>query len=125
MENSVFKKMRIKEGSSILCINAPNEFVDLVKNQETVEFIKSGKADIVFLFVSSLKEYDEKIKSTCSKLKETGVLWIAYPKSKGKIKYDINRDILFEHSKKDGIEPCSMVALDDTWALMRFKDIKE
>ncbi len=124
MENTIFKKMHIKEGSSLICINAPDEFLELIGNQETLEVKKTGKADYVFLFVSSLDEYDKKIKSALSKLNDTGILWISYPKSKGKITFDVNRDILYRHSSKDGIEPCSMVALNETWSLMRFREIK-
>ncbi|MEG1461647.1 hypothetical protein [Anaerorhabdus sp.] len=125
MENTIFKKMHIKEGSTLICINAPKEFIELINSQETLELKKTGLADYVFLFVSSLDEYDKKIKSALSKLSKTGILWISYPKSKGKIKYDVNRDILYGHSKKDGIEPCSMVALDESWSMMRFREIKE
>lgn len=125
MENTIFKKMHLKDDASMICMNAPQEFFELVTDHSSIKLIKTGKADYVILFVSSLQEYDAKIKSALSKLNSTGILWINYPKSKGKVKYDVNRDILYHHSMKDGIEPCAMVALNDNWSMMRFREIKE
>ncbi len=55
--------------------------------------------------------------------------WLAYPKKSAKVKPDINRDSLVTlFLQTYGWQGVAMVALDDTWAVMRFRpteDVKE
>jgi hypothetical protein len=46
--------------------------------------------------------------------------WIAYPKA-GRLKPDLNRDILWELLDGKGVRPVRQVALDDTWSALRFR----
>ena len=46
--------------------------------------------------------------------------WIAYPKA-GKLDSDLNRDILWRHLLKKGVQAVRQVALDNVWSAMRFR----
>ena len=121
MESTVFKKMRLKEGTSGVCFYAPKEFLDMIKEQTFIDFEAREKYDYVHLFITSKEEYRHRIKDALSVLSDNGVLWISYAKSKQSKKYDINRDSLYELAKKDGIIACGNVALNEEWTAMRFK----
>ncbi|GFZ31528.1 hypothetical protein CSC2_20540 [Clostridium zeae] len=123
MESTVYKKMRLKEGTTGIYLYAPEEYITMAISQEVVDFSKKDKYGFVHLFVNSKRDYYDRIEEAIGNLSEVGVLWISYPKSDRKNKYDINRDILFATTPEHGFIACSSVALNETWAAMRFKRI--
>jgi hypothetical protein len=48
-------------------------------------------------------------------------VWIAYPKGASKIKTDVNRDSLWQTLEPLGWAGVRLMALDETWSVMRFK----
>lgn len=123
MENTVFKKMRLKEGTSGVYLYAPEEYIEMTKEQNLVDFSEREKYSLVHLFITSKQEYLDRIDEALSLLDESGILWISYPKSDRKTKYDVNRDVLFEITQENGYIACSSVALDEKWSAMRFKKL--
>ncbi|WP_224246101.1 hypothetical protein [Hyalangium gracile] len=45
---------------------------------------------------------------------------MAYPKA-GQLGTDLNRDVLWKHLLKEGIQGVRQVALDPVWSAMRFR----
>lgn len=123
MDSTVFKKMKLKPGTSGIYLYAPREYIEMANNQEFIDFSANKTYDFVHLFVESRQEYSERIGKAIELLSETGMLWISYPKSSGKNKYDINRDVLFTLLPEQGFTACASAALDDKWSAMRFKRI--
>ncbi|QAA33840.1 hypothetical protein [Clostridium manihotivorum] len=123
MESTVYKKMRLKEGTSGVYLYAPEAYIDMAAEQDFVNFSEKDKYGFVHLFISSKKDYEDRIDEAISKLEDGGALWISYPKSDRKNKYDVNRDILFALTPEKDYIACSSVALDEIWAAMRFKKI--
>lgn len=121
MESTVFKKMRLKPGTSGIYLYAPEDYVSMTEKQDFIDFSKRENYEFVHLFITSKKDYDERIHDALLKLSDKGTLWISYPKSDRKNRYDINRDILFGITQEQGIIACSNVALDDRWSALRFK----
>lgn len=121
MESTVYKKMRLKEGTTGIYLYAPEEYIAMTKKQRIVDFREQEKYGFVHLFVTSKQEYRDRINEAISLLGENGVLWISYPKSDRKNKYDINRDVLFAATQEVGYIACSSAALDEKWSAMRFK----
>lgn len=120
MDINVFKKMRVKQGISGKVFYAPEAYLDLIKQQDVIDF-NGENPTFLHLFVTSKKEYDERIQEILPLLKETSRLWISYKKSTNKIKYDINRDSFFDLGLRDGIFPFANVALDEEWSCIGFK----
>jgi hypothetical protein len=58
-------------------------------------------------------------------VKTGGLLWFAYPKKSSKIKTDIHRDSGWEALKEAGWDGIKLIALDDTWSVMRFRPIED
>lgn len=123
MESTVYKKMRLKEGTFGVYLYAPAEYIAMAENQNIIDFSNRDKYQFVHLFIESKKDYYERINEALSKLAEDSVLWISYSKSDKKNKYDINRDSLFALTPENGIIACSSVALDEKWSAMRFKNL--
>ena len=49
--------------------------------------------------------------------------WVAYPKA-GQLGTDLNRDSLAERLRKEGIQPVTQIAIDETWSALRFRPAK-
>ena len=123
MESTIYKKMRLKEGTTGTYLYAPAEYIAMAEEQNIIDFSKREKYQFVHLFIESKKDYYDRINEVVSQLTEGGALWISYPKSDKNNKYDVNRDILFNLTPEQGIIACSSVALDDKWSAMRFKSL--
>jgi hypothetical protein len=52
--------------------------------------------------------------------REDRIAWAAYPKA-GQLETDLNRDVLYKHLMKQGIEAVRQIALDPVWSAMRFR----
>lgn len=118
MDNSIFKKLRVKPEYTAYIINPPIDY----PFDDTIYFNANKEADFVHLFISSKQEFEDYINEVLGKRKSKGLFWISYPKESNKQKYDINRDILWDIAIPKGIHPVSQVVLDDTWSAVRFVD---
>lgn len=115
--------MKLKQGTTGVCLYAPEEYINMTKAQDFVDFSRQERYDFVHLFIKSKKDYYDRIHEALQKLSETGTLWISYPKSNKNSRYDVNRDIIFQLTPEHGIIACSNVALDDKWSALRFKKV--
>jgi len=121
MDNSIFKKLKAKPSMTAALLYAPPEYPD----RKDFSDVKNGKDDFVHLFVTSRAELDERFIEAAEAVTNDGLLWVSYPKSKGKLKYDINRDSLWEMVIPKGWHPVSQVSLDDEWSAVRLKPNEE
>jgi hypothetical protein len=120
------KKLFIRENYTVLLVNAPDGYRDLLTDlPKGVEIVSSSSepVDFVHLFVRDRAELEAHLESTNSLVKKGGLLWVSYPKGTSKIKTDINRDSIWAYSKTLGIRPVTQISIDDTWSAMRFKPI--
>lgn len=115
---SLAKKLNLKDGMSLRVFGKPKD-VDF----DDVKLTSSAKADGVLVFVRKLAELDERCEPLVSAAKADRLAWAAYPKA-GQLDTDLNRDKLWEHLSKSGIEGVRLVALDSTWSVMRFRPAK-
>jgi len=117
MDNTIFKKLKAKPGMTAALLYAPLEY----PIYEGFSDVKEGKDDFVHLFVTSRAEFEERFTDAADAVADGGLLWVSYPKSKGKLKYDINRDSLWGLAIPKGWHPVSQVSLDEQWSAMWFK----
>jgi hypothetical protein len=117
MDASMFEKMRVKFPCAVTVLYAPPDYPPLM------ELNVSGKeqADLVHLFVESHEQFTERFPQAAEACKKDGALWISYPRSKGKITYDINRDSLWSLLLAEGFHPVSQISLDGKWSAVRAK----
>jgi hypothetical protein len=122
---SLVKKLFIKPGMKIGIINAPEgyreQLDELPPGAEVVESPAPASLDQLHLFVRSIAELNEQLPAALPLIKYDAHLWIAYPKKSSKIKTDISRDVGWDAVRQAGLEGVSLISLDETWSMMRFR----
>ena len=117
MDLAIFKKLKAKSGFAAAAFFAP---MDYPKDPE-MSWDKDCQADFVHLFVESQEQFKERFAQAVKAHKSGGLFWISYPKSKGKQKFDINRDSLWGLLLQHGFHPVAQVSLNDDWSAVRVK----
>jgi len=108
-------KLNLKPGMKICVLAKPPEVA--LKGVPTTA---AASSEAVLVFVKRLAEVDAKCGPAVAAAKEDGLAWIAYPKA-GQLGTDLNRDVLWRHLLKQGIQGIRLVALDGRWSAMRFR----
>ena len=93
------KKLGIKEGSRLLLVGAPDEYLALLEPlPEGVQFDTqlSEATDIVQIFSVQRAELQQLLSSYRAKLKPTGMIWVSWPKKSAKVPTDITEDTIRE-----------------------------
>jgi hypothetical protein len=124
MPSSIQQKLQLKAGQAVAIINSPAGYLDklraeLKENVLSTESMENAQS--VILFVNNLAEVKALAPGVLKAAKEDCLLWIAYPKGTSKVKTDVHRDILWEELKGTGWRPVRLIAMDDTWSVMRFR----
>ena len=115
---SLARKLNLKPGMKLRVLGKPAA-VDL----DDVATSNSGDA-AVLVFVKKAAEVDQKARPAIDAAKEDRISWIAYPKA-GQLGTDLNRDILWQHVAKNGIEGVRQIAIDEVWSAMRFRPARK
>jgi hypothetical protein len=121
MDQNIFKKMRLKPQMTGRYFFAPEAYVKLATSQDYIDFGQHDHPDFIHLFVTSKREFDERIASFLSYAGPQTKIWISYLKSTPKHKYDINRDAFFIFAEDHDLIPNANVALDEAWSCVGFK----
>ena len=118
MPLSTAQKLKIKEGYSILTINAP---ADLKKNLGDLPFTvsisdKAKNFDQIHWFVKDKATMEKDLKKVLPLVKDDVVCWIYYPKGSSKIQTDLTRDKGWDELLKNDLQWLSLISFDDTWS---------
>jgi hypothetical protein len=124
--NPLLKKMNFKEHKKMVVLNAPEEFLEQMKDFEnylkTEEKLKNEKNTFVLSFVKEQTQIDELAPKIDASLEGDALFWWAYPKGSSKRhKCDFNRDNGWQIMGKLGYEPVRMIAIDEDWSALRFR----
>jgi len=127
MENTTLgKKLQIKEGDSLLVLNASEHLMELLIMQHhrisiTAHHEIGTKFDWAIAYTYNKRDIDHYASIMVESIKENGVLWLAYPKQSSGIKTDINRDKGWDVIQQLGWRPVSQISLDKVWSALRFR----
>ncbi len=128
--HDLFKKLNYKGQKRIAVINAEEDFIrDAVKELRKViidiEIDQRCPYEFMILFVRSIAEVDQLAPVALHNLTADGILWYCYPrKTSKKYSSDLERDHGWEALNEVGFHGIRMVAIDDNWSAMRFRNIK-
>jgi hypothetical protein len=123
-EKTIAQKLLIKEGRTVLLVNAPRGYQDMLGALPTgAKILKppAKRADVIQLFVANRAELEARLPKVKEALMPGGLLWVSYYKGTAKTKTDINRDTLHAYARTVGLEGVALVSIDDDWSAMRFK----
>ncbi len=128
--NPVFAKLNYKAQSEIAVINAPDAFLPIVDEMRSLVTIVTNPYEIqsitfAIAFVKTQQEVDTLSQFLAEKLKNDGILWLAYPKGSSKNHTcDFNRDTGWATLGKLGFEGVRQVAIDEDWSALRFRRVE-
>ncbi len=127
------QKLLIKPGMSLLVINPPADFTQLLGGlpqdvrtySQPDQLISSGTpADMALAFTKNRQELEEQLSDLKAALSPAGILWIAYHKGTSKTKTDINRDSINAYAQTIGLQGVAMISIDEDWSALRLKRIR-
>jgi hypothetical protein len=121
MENKLANKLKLRQEEKNLLLQAPETFVDTVREIPFHASVEGEDYDYVQLFVQSQEEVNKYAPEALKAVKEDGKLWFCYPKKSSGIKTDIHRDKGWESVQAAGYGGVAAVSIDDTWSALRFR----
>jgi hypothetical protein len=83
-----------------------------------------ANADVVLLFAADRAGLDAKLPGVVKKMRDTAILWVAYPKLSSRIAADLSRDVIHALAPKYGLDTVSQIAIDADWSALRLKRVK-
>ncbi len=118
---SVAAKARVRPGTTVAVLNAVRGVVESLGLPKDVAFVAPGKAELVFLFVSSRAELESRMPRAVAALAPTAALWVFFRKGAKAAKLDMNRDDVWAAAEKLGMRPLGLVSVDETWSAFRLR----
>jgi len=118
------KKLGIKEAASVLLVNPPEGFLEMLGPLPANAKIVSGrgreKLDVVLLFVLSQKKLKQEFARLAARLKPAGGLWVCWPKKASGVETDLTENVIREVGLVAGLVDNKVCAVDETWSGLRF-----
>jgi len=121
------QKLKIKEGSSILAINAPADYqLSLGPLPAGVRTIEAGKTfDQVHWFVKDRSSLEKRLEKIFSLVRGAVICWIFYPKGTSGMQTDLNRDNLYQTLLQYNLQFLTLVSFNDTWSAFGLREQTE
>ncbi|HSW97894.1 MAG TPA: hypothetical protein VLF89_08770 [Candidatus Saccharimonadales bacterium] len=120
MAKTLFEKMFLKPEYSLLLLHVPPDLQnELTANN--ADYVLKNTYNFIVAFYEKKGALLQEVEKLKESLETNGLLWIAYPKGKA-LRTDLNRDILHETTKQNGLDGVSLISLNETWSAMRFKN---
>ncbi|MDF2187788.1 YdeI/OmpD-associated family protein [Paraflavitalea sp. CAU 1676] len=123
MAASIAGKLKIKEGHTLLTINAPRDFeATLSPLPDGVNIVTSGK-DIqqIHWFVQNQAQMEKDLNKVLRLMKGEVVCWAYYPKGSSGIQTDLTRDKGWEKLLTIDFQWLSLISFNDTWSTFAFR----
>mgnify|MGYP000972509108 CR=1 FL=1 len=84
-----------------------------------------GEFDFIHFFTKEKKELEATLPKLLKVLKQTGMIWISWPKGASKIKTDVNENLVRELALSIGLVDIKVCAVDETWSGLKLVIRKE
>jgi hypothetical protein len=125
--NEIQKKIRLSAGAYALIINAPKEYLEMLSGKDfdvQPDKLKIGKYNFIQIFGSERGMLEHLVGQYASSGKYDCLFWICYPKGGGKIKSDLNRNVVWDIARSVGMKCVTQIAIDETWSALRCRPIE-
>lgn len=119
MPHSNAKKLKIKEGYTLLTINAPKDFKTEISDlPEDVKISDKAKTcNQIHWFVKDKAQLDEEVEQVIALLRDDVTCWIYYPKGSSKIQTDLTRDKGWDNlGKHQDLQWLRLISFNETWS---------
>ncbi|MDP9081497.1 MAG: DUF3052 domain-containing protein [Bacteroidota bacterium] len=113
------KKLGIKQGDSIMLVNAPGYYFNLFTDLPDDLRINDNsvlKKDLIHFFTGQKDEYLSKLPDLKGQIKSNGIIWVSWPKKASKVVTDITEDVIRNYALQTGLVDIKVCAVDETWS---------
>lgn len=119
-QKTVAQKARVKPGSRIALFKRVPGVVESLGLRK-VTFVRSGEADLVFLFARTRTELEAQMPRAVHRLGPTSALWVFFRKGSKEAGLDMNRNTVWSVAEGLGMRPLGLLRVDDTWSAFRLR----
>ena len=119
---TVAEKLHFKPSKAVTFFNPPDNNEELLGSiHEDIAISEGDPADILLAYIDNREQLERNLLALKSSIKDDGALWIAYHKGSSAVDTDINRDIIHDYAKKNGLKGVAMISINENWSAFRFK----
>lgn len=120
---SLIEKLGIKAEYSIALLNYPEHYPQLLGSLPegiSVQDLGKDALDFIQFFTRQKKDLELMFPRLTSYLKETGMIWICWPKGSSKLETDLNENIVRDLGLAIGLVDVKVAAIDEDWSALKF-----
>jgi len=122
-QTPLWKKLGIKEETSLLLINSPENFIEELGELPEGVIIETDKIDsynVAILFVESLVQLHSQFTSLTALIKPKDRLWVAWYKLSANIETDVQFENVQPLGLAEGLTDNKICALNTHWTALQF-----
>jgi len=121
------QKLKIKEGNTILTVNAPTNYRKSIGPlPANTKIINGGKdANQIHWFVINRAQMEKELKKVLPLLTDSIICWMFFPKGASKIQTDLNRDSAWKILQNQNVQMITLISFDDTWSAFGIRNKSE
>jgi hypothetical protein len=124
-ESAIAKKLKLKSGLKAAVINAPEDYVDMLRHDTALSPTLNGKFDWIQIFVRNKAELEKLAPRAARALGPESMLWISFPKGSSKIQSDLTRDKGWESLQALDLKWITLVSVNETWSGFALRPYRE
>lgn len=126
---SLLKKLGIKPGYSVLPVNEPDHYFnllgDLPEESQLVKGDYPNPIDFIHVFCEDEQSLHNHFPPLKDKLAKNGMLWVSWIKKSSKLDTDITGNEVREFGLNIGLVDVKVCAVDQDWSGLKFMYRKE
>jgi len=122
------KKLGIKEGFSVVGVNAPDNFFELLEPLPDLVEIHSSPhsaVDLVHFFTNDRDELFRGLADQRNWIKQNGSIWVSWYKKAARLPTEITEDTVREAAFPLGLVDIKVCAVDEKWSGLKLVIRKE
>jgi len=122
------KKLGIKDGFTVIGVNPPDNFLELLAPLPRNVTILAGPQqdiDLIHLFTNSRDELFGKLAECVRLIKQDGSIWVSWYKKASKLPTEITEDTIREAAFPLGLVDIKVCAVDEKWSGLKLVIRKE
>ena len=124
-ESALAKKMKLKSNSKAAVINAPEDYVDMLKHDTALSPTLRGKFDWIQIFVQNKAELAALAPKAAKALRPDSMLWNSLPKGTSRIQTDLTRDKGWEVLQTLDLKWINLISVNETWSAFALRPYRE
>jgi hypothetical protein len=122
-KRSLVDKLGIKADSRAAILHSPTGYYDTLGPLPAgVTPLRRAAADVDFIqaFFTDLHQLDREFPALKKAIKQSGVLWISWPKKAARMDTNLTEDVVRAIGLKHGLVDIKVCAVDEVWSGLKF-----